>query len=150
MANDLNRCEFIGRLGRDPEMRYTASGDAIAKISIACGWKGRDKEGTEWVPVVFFGKLAEIVEKYLTKGSQVYVAGRFRTQKYDKDGETRYSTEIVATDMQMLGGKSEPKEQQAPRDSGGGDNPLDDLDDDIPFATSANLDSVLRRPRRWR
>lgn len=143
MANDLNRCEFIGRLGKDPEVRYSPSGDAVANISIACGWKTKDKEGTEWVPVTFYGKRAEIVGKYLAKGSQVYVSGRYRTRKWqDKNGQDRYSTEIVADTMQMLGGRSEgwqgarpPQEskqesKQEPQGKSGG---FDDFDDDIPF-----------------
>ncbi|WP_368647998.1 single-stranded DNA-binding protein [Castellaniella ginsengisoli] len=152
MANDLNRCEFIGRLGRDPETRYQASGDAITSFSLAVGWKTKDKEGTEWVRIVVFGKLAEICGEYLRKGKQIYVSGRMRTREYDKDGEKRYVTEIVADQMQMLGGRDggesggdasgfsqaparrpapnqtrQSMAQQAP--SGG----LADMDDSIPF-----------------
>lgn len=135
MANDLNQCNFIGRLGKDPETRYLPSGDAVTNFSIACGWKGKDTEGTEWVRISTFGKLAEICEKYLQKGSQVFVSGRFKTRKWqDKDGQDRYSTEIVADRMQMLGGKSEQsnrqeQREQAPSDGGG----LSQMDDDIPF-----------------
>lgn len=127
--NDLNRADFIGRLGKDPSTSYLPSGDAVTNINLAVGWKTKEKEGTEWVPVVFFGKLAEIVSQYLTKGSQVYVSGRFRTRKWtDKDGNDRYTSEIVADKMQMLGSKprdagdDEPKEQAAT-----------DFDDDLPF-----------------
>lgn len=113
MSNDLNRCEFIGRLGKDPEARYMPSGEAVANFSIAVGsqWKnksGEKQESTEWVNIAVFGKLAEICIEYLKKGSQVYVAGKIKTRKWqDKSGADRYTTEIVATDMQMLGGKPE-------------------------------------------
>jgi single-strand DNA-binding protein len=109
MANDLNQCQFIGRLGKDVELRFTASGDAVANFSIACGWKTKDKEGAEWVSITAFGKLGEICGKYLKKGSQVYVSGRMRTDKYtDKvSGVEKFSTKIVAENMQMLGGKPE-------------------------------------------
>ena len=107
MSNDLNLCQFIGRLGKDPETRYLASGDPVANITIAVGWKSKDKEGAEWVNVTAFGKLAEIMGEYLSKGSQVYISGRFKTDKYEKDGETRYSTKIIADKLQMLGGRRE-------------------------------------------
>ena len=109
MASDLNMWQGIGRLGKDVELRFSASGDAIANFSIACGWKTKDKEGAEWVNITAFGKLAEICGKYLKKGSQVYVSGSMRTEKYtDKvTGVEKYSTKIVAEKMQMLGGKSE-------------------------------------------
>ena len=106
MASDLNQCNFIGRLGRDPEVRYLASGDAVANFSIAVGWKTKDKDGVEWVPITAFGKLGEICGQYLRKSSQVFISGRFKVEKYtDKDGNERYSTKIVADQMQMLGGK---------------------------------------------
>lgn len=136
MANDLNQCQFIGRLGKDPEIRYLPNGDAVASFSIACGWKGKDKEGTEWIPVTVFGKLAEICGEYLTKGSQVFIQGRFKTDKYEKNGETKYSTKIVADRMQMLGGRptgdrNESRERTAPASD---ENRFDDgFDDDIPF-----------------
>jgi single-strand DNA-binding protein len=138
MANDLNQCNFIGRLGADPEARDLPSGDVVTNFRIACGWKGKDSEGTEWVPVVTFGRLAEICEEYLVKGSHVFISGRFKTRKWeDKEGNTRYSTEIVAERMQMLGSK--PKEREdapepvaaAPSEKGGG--AFDQMDDDIPF-----------------
>lgn len=140
MSNDLNLCQFIGRLGQDPETKYTGNGTAVTNISIACGWKSKDKEGTEWVRVVAFGKLAEIMQQYLNKGSQVYISGRFKTDKYDKDGETRYSTSIVADRLQMLGGKSQggaDKPQREMRDDDGpqtDNNTAGDGFDDIPFA----------------
>ena len=94
--NDLNQCQFIGRLGKDVELRYTPSNEPVANISLACGWKSKDKEGTEWVNVTAFGKLAEISGQYLTKGSQIFVQGKMKTEKYTKDGIDRYSTKIIA------------------------------------------------------
>ena len=143
-TNDLNLCQFIGRLGADPEIRYTPGGDPVGNIRLAVGWKSKDKEGCEWVPVVFFGKLAEIVEKYLKKGSRIYVAGKFRTRKWqDRDGNDRYTTEVVADQMQMLDGRSEESsgwdEDRQSKPSGRNEpkgrtaSPPDDLDDDIPF-----------------
>lgn len=147
MANDLNRCEFIGRLGRDVEMRYQQSGDAVANFSLAVGWKTKDKEGTEWVRIVAFGKLAEICGEYLRKGKQVYVSGRMRTREYDKDGEKRYATEVVADQMQMLGGRDDdggqreapqrtaPQRQARPAaPAAPASGSLADMDDSIPFA----------------
>lgn len=116
MANDLNMCSFIGRLGADPETRYAASGDPVCSFRIAVGWKTKEKECAEWVSITAFGKLAEICGQYLAKGSQVFVSGRMKTDEYEKDGIKRYSTKIVADRMQMLGGKSDdvPKQQKAP------------------------------------
>jgi single-strand DNA-binding protein len=128
MANDLNRCEFIGRLGKDVELRYTSAGDAICNFSIACGWKSKDKEGVEWVRVTAFGKLAGVCGQYLKKGSQVYVAGRFTTRKWEKDGVTQYSTEINLDQMQMLGDK---QEREAPANEPSAN--LANVDDDLPF-----------------
>src|SRR5512145_1705855 len=109
----VNKVILIGNLGRDPETRYTADGAAITNITIATSdrWKdkasGEMKESTEWHRVAFFGRLAEIAGEYLKKGSQVYVEGRIRTRKWqDKEsGQDRYSTEIVADRMQLLGGR---------------------------------------------
>ena len=102
---------LIGNLGRDPEVRYTAGGSAVANLRIATteSWRdkqsGEKKENTEWHSVVLFGKTAEIAGEYLKKGRTVYIEGRLQTRKYqDKDGQDRYSTEVVASDMQMLGG----------------------------------------------
>jgi single-strand DNA-binding protein len=139
MATDLNRCEFIGRLGRDVELRYAPSGDAIANFSIAVGYKAKEKETTEWVRIVAFSKLAGICGEYLRKGSQVYIAGRMTTRKWqNKDGVDQYTTEVVADQMQMLGGKSEQSEQteakprpDAYRQIKQGD--VVDLEDDVPF-----------------
>ena len=108
----VNKVIIVGNLGRDPEVRYMPSGDAIANIAVATSYKSKDKntgeqkELTEWHRISFFGRLAEIVAQYLKKGSSVYVEGRLRTHKYtDKDGIEKYSTEIVAEQMQMLGGR---------------------------------------------
>ncbi len=140
MANDLNLCQFIGRLGKDPEIRYSGDGKAIANFSIACGssWKdknsGEKKESTEWIRLVAFGKLGEIVAEYLRKGSQVYVSGRMQTRKYqDKEGNDKYTTEVVADQLQMLGGKR-TNDDDAPRDKLKEPTPgAGDFDDDIPF-----------------
>ena len=134
MSNDLNQCNFIGRLGADPETRYLPNGDAVASFRIAVGWKGKDKEGAEWVSVSAFGKLAEICGKWLKKGSQVFISGRMKTDEYEKDGVKRYSTKIIADRMQMLGGKSreegQASAQQGPKQHS---TSFDDMDDDIPF-----------------
>ena len=147
MARGINKVILVGNCGKDPETRYMPSGGAVTNISVATaeGWKdkqtGETKERTEWHNVVFFNRLAEIAGEYLKKGSQIYVEGSLRTRKWqDKDGKDRYTTEIVASEMQMLGGRQ-----------GGGDNysapaqsssssrqpaPAmadDGFDDDIPF-----------------
>ena len=151
----VNKCIFIGNLGRDPEMKYTASGEAICNFSIACteSWKdkqtGEKKEMTEWVRISFFGKLAEICGQYLKKGSQVYVEGSMRTRKWtDKDGQERYTTEIRGDVMRILGSKDSqssggnydsggdqdarpPRQPRQPGTAAGG---FHDLGDDIPFA----------------
>lgn len=146
----VNKVIIVGNLGRDPESRFSPSGDAICNITVATTetWKDKatneKKEATEWHRVVFFGRLGEIAAQYLRKGSQVYVEGRLQTRKWaDKDGQDRYTTEIRADHMTMLGGKpdgaSAPQEprkpadkpqQSAPQQSGGG---FRDFDDDIPF-----------------
>lgn len=152
MSNDLNRCEFIGRLGKDPDVRYSPDGSAVCNFSLAVGWKTKEKEGVEWVRIVIFGKLAQICADYLTKGKQVYVSGRMTTRKWtDKDsGQDRYSTEVVADQMQMLGGKGDegsqepaqrtkaaPKRNDYAEQSGGrpasSGGSLADMDDEIPF-----------------
>ena len=133
MANDLNRCEFIGRLGKDPEVRYTASGDSICNFSIACGWKSKDKEGVEWVRCTSFGKLAEVCGQYLKQGSQVYVAGRFTTRKWEKNGVAQYSTEVNIDQMQMLGAKHEPNAEPNRKLVQSIESNVEDMDDDIPF-----------------
>jgi single-strand DNA-binding protein len=111
MARGINKVILVGNLGADPETRYTPSGTAITSIRIATSesWKdkqtGEQQERTEWHRVDFFGRLAEIAGEYLKKGRQVYVEGRLRTDEYEKDGVKRYSTKIVADEMQMLGGR---------------------------------------------
>jgi single-strand DNA-binding protein len=129
MANDLNLCQFIGRLGQDPEIRYLPNGDAVANISIAVGKSWMDKqtnqkqEQTTWVKVVAFKRRAEIISEYLRKGSMVYIAGELRERKWqDQSGQNRYTTEIVVQNLQMLGGNSQqtggyqqpPQAQQTP------------------------------------
>ncbi len=148
MARGVNKAIILGSLGQDPDIRYTASGAAVANISIATNEQWKDKESgemqerTEWHRVVFFGRLAEIVGEYLRKGSQVYVEGRIQTRKWqDKEGHDRYTTEIVANEMQMLGSKSggttasfdqsQQPQQSTPAAPAKGSN--DDFDDDIPF-----------------
>jgi single-strand DNA-binding protein len=155
----VNKVILVGNLGRDPEVRYTPDNSAITNISVATTdtWKdksGEKQERTEWHRVAFFGKLAEIAGEYLKKGSQVYVEGRLQTRKWqDKEGQDRYTTEIVADRMQMLGsrsgmggsgGDSADMDDRGPppaRSSGGkpagtSQKPagkFDDLEDDIPF-----------------
>ena len=147
MSNDLNRCEFIGRLGKDPEVRYSPHGSAVCNFSLAVGWKTKEKEGVEWIRIVAFGKLGEICGEYLTKGKQIYVSGRMTTRKWsDKDtGADRYATEIIADQMQMLGGRedgdsaprparqqrSAPSQDRAPQ--GAPPSNLADMDTEIPF-----------------
>ena len=132
MANDLNNCQFIGRLGKDPEIRNMSNGDPVASFSLACGWKGKSSEGTEWVNCVAYGKLADIIGQYVRKGSQIYVSGKMKTKKWqDKSGSDRYTTEINVDQMQLLGGKSDDggqrQQQRAPAKSVGYD------EDQIPF-----------------
>ena len=126
MANDLNKFMCIGRLGRDPELKYSSGGTAVVSISLACGWKTKDKEGVEWVKVVAWKRLAEIIGEYLRKGSQVYIEGRMQTREWeDRDGNKRYTTEIVASSMQMLGNQNnksnDPGPSEAPADVPGDD-----------------------------
>ncbi len=150
MARGINKVILIGNLGNDPDIRYTASGSAVANISLATAESWRDKatgeqqERTEWHKIVFFGRLAEIVGEYLKKGSQIYIEGRLQTRKWeDKEGKDRWTTEIVANEMQMLGrrGDSSPSFDQseparpATAKAGGVAETADtaDFDDDIPF-----------------
>lgn len=135
MANNLNCCMFIGNLGKDPEMRETASGMKITSFSIACGWKTKEREGTEWVNITTFGKLAEICDQYLSKGSKVFISGRFTTDRWeDKDGNTRYSTKIVADKMEMLSGKRDGEQQSTQHAPDEGYETQSTVqDDDVPF-----------------
>jgi len=142
MSRGINKVILVGNLGADPETRYTTSGSAITSIRIATSesWKdkqtGEQQERTEWHRVKFFGRIAEIAGEYLKKGAQVYVEGKLRTDEYEKDGVKRYSTDIIADEMQMLGGKPEGgqrAQRQAPqRGQSSAPAPLDD-DDSIPF-----------------
>jgi len=145
----VNKVIIVGNIGRDPESRVLPSGDALTNISVATSDRYKDKatgemkETTEWHRITFFGKLAEIAGQYLRKGSQVYVEGKLRTRKYtDQAGVEKYSTEIVADSMQMLGGKmgetgggsSVPSySKERPEISNNASSSLGQMDDDIPF-----------------
>ena len=131
----INQCNFIGRLGRDPEIRYTQSGKAVASFSIACSEKRGGEETTEWVNVVAWEKLAEICGQYLVKGSLVFISGRMQTRKWqDKDGGTRYTTEIVAREMKMLSPRGEGSGSGGGYGGdGGGQEPPQVGDDLVPF-----------------
>jgi single-strand DNA-binding protein len=157
----VNKVILVGNLGRDPEVRYMPSGSAICTVTLATSrqWKdktsGERQEETEWHRVTFFDRMAEIAGEYLKKGRPVYVEGRLKTRKYtDKDGVEKYSTEIVATDMQLLGGReggggggddmgSAPAPRSAPparsaaapapKPAARSSTGFDDMDDDIPF-----------------
>lgn len=126
----LNKIQIIGRLGNDPDVRYSQSGSALTTISVATTETWKDKEGnkqerTEWHRVKFFGKLAEIAGEYLKKGALVYVEGSIRTEKYEKDGVEKYSTDIIANEMRMLGrqGESASDEGGSPQRSASGARP---------------------------
>src|SRR5947208_8077607 len=146
MAKDLNKVMVIGRLGKDPEMRYTAGGSPVTTFSVAAGrqWKdgaGETREETEWFNVVTWNKLAEICNEHLHKGSRVYIEGRLQTHQWqDQEGQTRYRTEVIASDMIML--DSRGARESGPYDpydhrSSGGEGPQrsssDIGDEDIPF-----------------
>ena len=167
MARGVNKAILIGNLGQDPEIRYTPSGSAVCNVPLATteSWKDRDsgerRERTEWHRLVFFGRLAEITAEYLHKGSQTYVEGRLQTRKWkDQDGNERYTTEVVVSEMHILGsrnennatrydnqkttdknkGKSESQAKPSSPSSAGGEgidsaasSVKDDFDDDIPF-----------------
>lgn len=158
----VNKVILVGNLGKDPETRYTQSGDAICNFSVATTdtWKdkqtGEKKEQTEWHRISFFGKLAEIAGQYLKKGSQVYIEGSMRTRKWtDKDGQERYTTEIRGDEMKMLGSRQDngsrndggysesqrndppPTAQRNAQGSPPNRRSFDDLGDDIPFAPIA-------------
>ena len=150
----VNKAILIGHLGKDPEVRYMPSGEAVANVTLATSETWKDKSGvkqerTEWHNIVFFKRLAEIVGEYLKKGSLIYVEGRITTEKWtDKEGRDRYTTKIVANEMKMLGGKSGggsfevvENQSQAPARSAPAAKPaapaaksnFDNFDDDIPF-----------------
>ena len=141
----VNKVILVGNLGKDPEVRYMPSGEAVTNITVATTdtWKdknsGEKKEATEWHRVVFFRKLAEIAGQYLKKGSQVYIEGSLKTRKWQKEGVDHYTTEIVADSMQMLGnrGQSESTPRSAlaaaPAPQPPRSAPVADFEDDIPF-----------------
>ena len=152
MARGVNKVILIGNLGVDPETRFLPSGGAVTNVTLATSesWKdkqsGQMQERTEWHRIVFFNKLAEIAGEYLKKGSKVYVEGSIRTRKWQgQDGQDRFTTEIVASEMQMLDGRGDgqaaaqqaqgqaPAQQQYTAPPGGFNPPADDFDDDIPF-----------------
>jgi len=146
MARDLNKVMVIGRLGRDPEMRYTPGGSPVTTFSVAAGrqWKdsnGETREETEWFNIVAWNKLAEICKDYLRKASRVYVEGRLQTRQWqDQDGQTHYRTEVIATDMIILEGRSSREnvpyddfEQRPSLRSGAQQESPDIGDEDIPF-----------------
>ena len=141
MTKGVNKVILIGNLGRDPEIRYTQDGHAVANMSLATGeqWKAADgskREKVEWHRVVAFRKLAEICSQYLSKGSQVYIEGRLQTRSWEQDGQTRYATEIVANDVSFLGGGGggQPQQQQSQRPAPApSPNNGQYEDDDIPF-----------------
>lgn len=150
MARGINKVILVGNLGADPDVRYSASGSAVTRINVATtdAWRdkqsGEQQERTEWHRVVFFGRLAEIAAEYLRKGQQVYIEGSLRTSSYEKEGQKHYSTDIIANEMQMLGGRPSggsggsdfaPRQNQGQPAGGSGSagNVSDDFDDDIPF-----------------
>lgn len=143
----INRATIIGNVGRDPELRYSAAGAAVCNITVATSRNWKDKtsgekvEETEWHRVVFYDRLAEIAGEYLKKGRSVYVEGRLKTRKWtDKEGVERYTTEIVAENMQMLGGRDDgertapPAQRQAPKPAPKASaDAFGDMEDDAPF-----------------
>ena len=139
--SDLNQCSFIGRLGKDVEMRVTAAGESIANFSIACDWKTKKSEGVQWVNISAFGKLAELCGQYIGKGSQVFVQGRLQTDKYeDTSGQIKYSTKIAADTVQFLGKGKESEVKHDSRNVAATKTPtdpyktpFDDMPDDLPF-----------------
>jgi single-strand DNA-binding protein len=147
MARGINKVILVGNLGVDPETRYMPSGSAVTNLRIATSesWKdkqsGEQQERTEWHRVAMFGRLAEIAAEYLRKGSQVYIEGSLRTRKWqDNDGNDRYSTEIIANEMQMLGSRGDASAPARAAPGGGGGHaavaesgPPDEFNDDIPF-----------------
>lgn len=149
MARGVNKVIIVGNLGNDPDTKYMPSGSAVTNLSVATNesWKdkqtGEQKDRTEWHRVAMFGRLAEIAAEYLRKGSQVYIEGKLRTRKWqDQQGNDKYTTEIIADEMQMLGGRSgggapamgggSGGPPPGPPSQGGGGSP-GDFDDDIPF-----------------
>ena len=143
MARGINKVIVLGNLGADPDARFMPNGNAVTNISVATSESWIDKESgdrqerTEWHRVAFFGRLAEIASEYLKKGSQVYIEGKLRTRKWeDKEGNDRWTTEIIANEMQMLGERmtssTSTDNSEIPKQSGNNAS-SDDFDDDIPF-----------------
>lgn len=156
-SRGVNKVILVGNVGNEPEVRYMPNGNAVANVSIATSetWKdkgtGDQQEKTEWHRVVFFNRLAEIVEQYVKKGSKLYLEGRLQTRQWEQDGVKRYTTEVVASEMQMLdsrnsgggmdqgGGFGQPQSQQAPQSAPkaapaqAAPSNFDNFDDDIPF-----------------
>lgn len=128
----LNQCNFIGRCGSDPEIKYTGQGTAVANLTVACSEKWKDKQGqqqekTEWVRVVAWSRLAEICGEYLSKGSLVYISGKMETRQWDdKDGNKRYTTEIVAREMKILSPRGTSNQSEPP-------SPGPEMGEDVPF-----------------
>lgn len=150
MARGINKVILVGNLGADPDVKYSANGNAVTRINVATSEQWKDKqtgdmqERTEWHRVVFFGRLAEIAGEYLRKGSQVYIEGSLRTSSYEKEGQKHYSTDIIANEMQMLGGRAgsgnggsggqgNDDGNQARSSASSSGRGADDFDDDIPF-----------------
>ena len=145
MSRGVNKVILVGNLGQKPEMRYTATQTAVANLSIATteSWKdkesGENRDKTEWHRVVFFGNLAEIAEKYLDKGSSVYIEGKIQTRKWqDKEGKDRWTTEVIGNQLTMLGSRNNSESSMQSNDSSDTPFPEDDsgpglTDDDIPF-----------------
>jgi single-strand DNA-binding protein len=143
MARGVNKVILVGNLGADPEVKYMPNGNAVANVTVATSesWKdkqsGEQKDKTEWHRVVFFRRLAEIAGEYLKKGSQIYIEGKLQTRKWqDKNGNDRYTTEIIANEMQMLGGRGGGSADFGAASSAATPAPaatVDEFDDDIPF-----------------
>ena len=145
MARGVNKVILVGNLGQKPEIRYTQTNTAVATLSIATSesWKDKDsgeqREKTEWHRVVFFGKLAEIAEQYLDKGSQLYIEGKLQTRKWqDKDGNDKYTTEILGNEMNMLGGRQSSNDsgefdQSQPASQSAQSHDTQISEEDIPF-----------------
>jgi single-strand DNA-binding protein len=135
----INKVILIGRLGNDPEVRYTPDGTAVANFSIATSDEWTDKgtnekkERTEWHRIVAWRKLGEICGEYLSKGRQVYIEGKLQTRSWEKDGVTRYTTEIIASDVQFLGTRDSADTYRPPHSESSAPSPPDKQDDDIPF-----------------
>ena len=134
----VNKVIIVGNLGKDPEARALPSGDSVSNFSVATteSWKdkaGEKQEHTEWHRVNAFGKLAEICNEYLKKGSAVYIEGKLRTRTWEQDGVKKYSTEVIADRMQMLGGRSEKAESPKPDKPKSQKGSIQDMEDDIPF-----------------